>query len=496
MKKRLALLTLSILCCHATATLYAQVTADNYRLSDQLQLWHQTHNAAGMAFDLAAADSTGNRGVAYFDFRHEEGDYHRVQDGGMRNNLRFFTERYQTIGKYLYGYGSFDFNMGRTKNRAWSDVLRSYDSNPFISGSSILGKYDHQDFTLNASLSTIQLGRFTYGAKILYEVGDLSRLRDPRSRINLLEYRLTPSVTYQIAHSHHIGLAIHYDRRKEKLPSLNTVQTDPNLKYYVMTGLENATGTIGGYQGYMREYVNHDFGGELSYGFHGTSLNSVTAITLNHGTEFVYGSNQYEPGRYYTYHYGLSTQNRLHCGTLLHSMDASVAYEQAYADEYRQERISVTDGETGYTSVSWNTTMEYRKRYQLKKLDLNLHYRLTFTDGKQQNGYVGASYQLQNISNMAVVFPIETADKLSARNKQIIQEIAERTSIIEKGVEELVEARKKANKIDDEHQKAIAYHDTVEPKFDDIRYQIDKLELIVDDSLWPLPKYRELLFIR
>ena len=47
-----------------------------------------------------------------------------------------------------------------------------------------------------------------------------------------------------------------------------------------------------------------------------------------------------------------------------------------------------------------------------------------------------------------------------------------------------------------EHEKAIAYHDKVEPKLDEIRYQIDKLELIVDDALWPLPKYRELLFIR
>jgi glutamine synthetase len=64
------------------------------------------------------------------------------------------------------------------------------------------------------------------------------------------------------------------------------------------------------------------------------------------------------------------------------------------------------------------------------------------------------------------------------------------------GVEELVSDRKLANAIDDAHQKAIAYHDTVEPRLDTIRYQIDKLELIVDDSLWPLPKYRELLFIR
>jgi glutamine synthetase len=104
---------------------------------------------------------------------------------------------------------------------------------------------------------------------------------------------------------------------------------------------------------------------------------------------------------------------------------------------------------------------------------------------------------------MAAIFPVDKADKLSARNIKLIEEIAERTTAIEKGVEDLVEARKKANKttvstsrLDSEHQKAIAYHDNVEPKLDEIRYQIDKLELIVDDALWPLPKYRELLFIR
>ena len=56
--------------------------------------------------------------------------------------------------------------------------------------------------------------------------------------------------------------------------------------------------------------------------------------------------------------------------------------------------------------------------------------------------------------------------------------------------------RKVANKIESEHLKAIAYHDTVAPKMEEIRYQIDKLELIVADELWTLPKYRELLFIR
>ena len=60
----------------------------------------------------------------------------------------------------------------------------------------------------------------------------------------------------------------------------------------------------------------------------------------------------------------------------------------------------------------------------------------------------------------------------------------------------MVNARKVANKIQDEREKAIAYHDSVETFFQPIRYQIDKLELVVADELWMLPKYRELLFIR
>ena len=85
---------------------------------------------------------------------------------------------------------------------------------------------------------------------------------------------------------------------------------------------------------------------------------------------------------------------------------------------------------------------------------------------------------------------------VSAEKSASIEEIAERTECIETMVENLVEARKVANKIESERDKAIAYHDTVAPIIEDIRYHIDKLELIVADELWTLPKYRELLFIR
>ena len=101
-----------------------------------------------------------------------------------------------------------------------------------------------------------------------------------------------------------------------------------------------------------------------------------------------------------------------------------------------------------------------------------------------------------NVQSVYDIFSKEEAEQLTARNKKIIREIAERTQIIETGVEELINARKVANKIENEREKAIAYHDTVAPKMEEIRYHIDKLELIVSDELWTLPKYRELLFIR
>ncbi|MGI6223820.1 MAG: glutamine synthetase III [Prevotella sp.] len=139
--------------------------------------------------------------------------------------------------------------------------------------------------------------------------------------------------------------------------------------------------------------------------------------------------------------------------------------------------------------VKWET---YTKKIQIEARvmgDLSMNHIIP----------VATHYQSQlakNVQNMYAIFGKDDATKLTARNKKLIEEIAERTQTIETNVEELVNARKVANKIEDTREKAIAYHDTVAPKMDIIRYHIDKLELIVSDELWELPKYRELLFIR
>ncbi|HRH35156.1 MAG TPA: glutamine synthetase type III, partial [Catalimonadaceae bacterium] len=79
---------------------------------------------------------------------------------------------------------------------------------------------------------------------------------------------------------------------------------------------------------------------------------------------------------------------------------------------------------------------------------------------------------------------------------EVIKEISERLSIIKTKVDEMTEARKNANNIDHADKKAIAYCEKVKPFFEEIRYQVDKLELLIDDEEWPLAKYRELLFLK
>jgi len=112
---------------------------------------------------------------------------------------------------------------------------------------------------------------------------------------------------------------------------------------------------------------------------------------------------------------------------------------------------------------------------------------------------VATRYQsvlVENVHRLQVIFPKEEARELNDNNIALIREISEHTRFITSQVTALIDARRIANRIDDEREKAIAYHDTVAPLIEEIRYHVDKLELIVDDELWPLPKYREILFIR
>ena len=139
--------------------------------------------------------------------------------------------------------------------------------------------------------------------------------------------------------------------------------------------------------------------------------------------------------------------------------------------------------------VKWET---YTKKIQIEARvlgDLALNHIIPVATRYQ-------SILVENVSKLHSIFPAEKADELTACDMTAIEKLSKHIAEIRKEVQAMVNARKDANRIESEREKAIAYHDNVVPKMESIRYHIDKLELVVDDQIWTLPKYRELLFIR
>ncbi len=139
--------------------------------------------------------------------------------------------------------------------------------------------------------------------------------------------------------------------------------------------------------------------------------------------------------------------------------------------------------------VKWET---YTKKIQIESRvlgDLAVNHILP----------VAIRYQnllLDNVSKINALFDKPKAVKIASQDMQSIEEMSDHISSIKRMVDEMTECRKVANRICSQREKAVAYHDTVAPLLEQIRYHIDKLELMVDNELWPLPKYREILFIR
>lgn len=139
--------------------------------------------------------------------------------------------------------------------------------------------------------------------------------------------------------------------------------------------------------------------------------------------------------------------------------------------------------------VKWET---YTKKIQIEARvlgDLALNHIIPVATRYQ-------SILVENVSKLHSIFPADKADELTACDMTAIEKLSKHIAEIRTEVQAMVNARKDANRIESEREKAIAYHDNVVPKMESIRYHIDKLELMVDNEMWPLPKYREMLFIR
>lgn len=103
---------------------------------------------------------------------------------------------------------------------------------------------------------------------------------------------------------------------------------------------------------------------------------------------------------------------------------------------------------------------------------------------------------LENLRGLKEIFSTEEYEEMTADRKDLVREIQRRILSIKEAVRNMTEARKVANHLGSQVEKAFSYEEKVRPYLEEIREHIDSLELEIDDEIWPLPKYRELLFTK
>lgn len=155
-----------------------------------------------------------------------------------------------------------------------------------------------------------------------------------------------------------------------------------------------------------------------------------------------------------------------------------------------------------YEDLEIMTKVEIEARHEIQVEEYAMHIQI---EGRvlgdiARNHVIPTAIRYQNIliENVQGLKEIYGSNfkKYAGEQMQLIESISEHIAQINKGITDMINERKKANKIEDAEKRAFAYCDQVKPFFDQIRYHCDKLELLVDDELWPLTKYREILFTR
>lgn len=391
-KKYLSVVILVSLCCsvvdaRAQKEKRSPLTLEEREVELDKRSWGKTENAAGIMMDPYMEN-----GQTEFSGYLSEGDYHRSQEGDGLNGIVFNTDRFDKINDKVWVWGAFRFDMNRETNRAWSDVISTYNSSPFSFGSSVPASYDSQMFDFRAKVGYNAMNKLKVGLGIDYLVGDVSRLRDPRTRTYLADYAVTPGIVYSITSEHTLGLTGKYRFRKDKMPSVMTVQENPDFKYYPMLGLENGeeprlndgaesgNGIIRGFNGFRRQYVSDFFGGSLQYAYKFNDISWISSVGVLYENQEILGDVKRSPGEFFSDRIDLSSHLVINRNNFLHQISFDGAYTQGYANEFIQSLNEIRDPATGIVSKEWITNYVYTKQYEVNTTSLNLNYKLSALD--------------------------------------------------------------------------------------------------------------------
>lgn len=152
-------------------------------------------------------------------------------------------------------------------------------------------------------------------------------------------------------------------------------------------------------------------------------------------------------------------------------------------------------------SVLTNEELDARHEIELENYTMKIQIESRAIGDVSQNHIIPTAIEYQNrliknVRGLREIFGVNASKEATETQMKLLQETSKHINVIKNSVDDMVEARKVGNKIEDPREKAIFYCDKVKPYFDTLKYHVDKLEMLIDDELWPLPKLREVLFTR
>ncbi len=315
--------------------------------------------------------------------------------------LKFNSERFNKINKDWYTWGSFEFQMNREQNRNWSNVFNTFNDSPYIFGDSVKGNYDKQFFDLNAKISRKFSDRFGIGVALDYYAGDMSRIRDPRTRTFLVNYAASPALIFALSEKQHIGISGGIRYEKEKMPSIITIQTDPKIDYYFFLGNENTYSVLDGYKGFDRQYVTLGYQFELQHNLMGKAFSWFNSFAYLKRNQQIFGSERESPGSFSSMNFVLNSKFTYTFDNKLAKLQLVANHKTGQADEFLQERVEVRDTLTGVVSREWKTLFSYKNRYITESYNLHLNgdIRDLINSDRDYNWLGGFNAQLNGFRN-------------------------------------------------------------------------------------------------
>lgn len=413
-----------------------QLSSAQHQLWRGLSLWQHTQNAAGIALDPLPQVTRGESGFSY---GKTNSDLRTSQQGSSQHLGAFYAEQQLPVASWLVAQGRFVYGMSRYVERNWSDrsngtelsLLSSDFSNrfspplnsdfstsptalgvstlhhslsPLDAGSEQLGRYDAQTVDTEFRLATSTPRLWNFGLGVKYAVNDLARLKDPRSRARSLQYSLAPAVVYTPRWGQ-IGATLWYERQKEKIDNVTSVQQDAQWNYFTLYGLEHLSGGAGSYQGFTRQWVNHTGGGEINIGREFRKAAILFSVRFQRSHEEAVGNNRFTPSEFEGQNVQISDFGKLRLGNWWLVKQDEVLWQRGYTNEHTQSLTLTTDPQTKIVSRHYETLLSLQKRFQTSRFSAFTHFRALHTTSpweetslthQQLDGFYGWSLGYEN----------------------------------------------------------------------------------------------------